>query len=329
MTVDANAEACYSKLSANEKAELIKAFGSETFVYGSKGIGSEINTFVDRWAKKAGSSATNQVVKNRLAQLSLFDAGKRFATYSINGYQMMDMYYGQADNLLHAKRNDTIGKFIHQCMGFMGEYNSAQSGRAAYQKSWSTDKEGWASDSPQGRSWDGLTATQAISAIVRWGVRKFGGKIIFEGYGVYYNQVFLNTPARLGDTDIEARDLFTWFKPGLSTVSYGDGAATVSFYWAGVETVPNHILFILSWKWNQNRLNKPGNAIGLRALQDLADNNAMNMDLWDKFADSDRLTSPENADAAASAALVLANEDQNWGDLPAMEALFPKTAANS
>jgi hypothetical protein len=80
--------------------------------------------------------------------------------------------------------------------------------------------------------------------------------------------------------------------------------------------------------WN-DKLNKPGNAIGLRALETLMNNNAVNRDLWDNFADSDRLTTAESANLAASATLVLANEDQSWGDLPAMETLFPQTPANS
>jgi hypothetical protein len=336
MAIDTKIEAVYNKLTPDEKAALTSAFKAKTFVYGSKGIGSTVKAFVEKWAKKAGAQSANQVLKQRLNQLSLFDAGRRFATYSKNDYQMMDMYYGQADNFIYEKRDPDIGKFIHKCMGWTGEYSQDQSGRDAYQKTWNTQKDGWEKNSPNGRSWDGLTATQAISAVVRWGVRKFGGKIIFEGYGVYYNQVFLMDPGYVGDTDLEARDLFAWFKPGESSARYGDGNATVLFHWAGVETVPTHLLFMLSWKYKDNKLNKPGNLIVRGALEALVKTNGIRTGLWNNFLDCDVTVNAGNADVAAAAVFMVANEDQNWGELPemgtvlpAMEALYPRTAANT
>ncbi len=329
MPNDALIESYYNKLLPGEKSTLQAAFKGLTFVYGSRGAGDPIMAFVDRWAKRAGSTAANAVVGRRLGELSLFDAGRRFAVYSQNDYQMMDMYYGQANNNLYEKRNDSIGSFIHKCMNFMGEYNPGVSGRAMYQKTWSTELEGWHPDSPKGRSWGGLTATQAISEIIRWGVRQFGGTIIFEGYGVYYNQVFLRAPGRIGDTDLEARDLFPWFHPGESCAAFGEAGGRIIFHWAGVQTVPNHILFMLSWQWNDNRLNRPGNAVGLRALEELQNNNALNRDLWNRFIQSDREIPVAAADLAATAALLEAGAEQNWGELPAMEDLFPRTAANT
>ncbi|PTT92814.1 hypothetical protein DBR42_01295 [Pelomonas sp. HMWF004] len=256
--------------------------------------------------------------------LNLFDPGRRASLYlnsaSDNSFQMMDMYYGQADNTIHLKRNPIIGSFIHKCMGFTGDYAGGVSGRDAYQAKFGTDQEGWAAKAPKLVSWDGLTATQAISFVVRWCVRNLGGRIIFEGCGVYYNQVFLESPLRTGDTDLEARDLFAFFKPGSSSATYGLG--TVDFYWEGQLATPTHYHFLTSWQWCNDRLNMDGNMITPRDfLRNIQALNGLRADLWNNFAAFNPQWAANDRDQYLAAVLQAAQQEQNW-NLPPMETLF-------
>src|SRR5262249_20827633 len=154
---------------------------------------------------------------------------------------------------LHALRDPAIAEFIHHVMGFKGPFSMKQSGRDAYMKTFNTNIDGWLNGkwTPDGRKiaapqFNGNTATVEISRAIRWGLHRFGGKLIFEGKEVYYSQVFnCHGGSYKGDTDREAVALFEFFSPGFSTVKWGKG--TITFHWNGREVVPTHCHFLSNW----------------------------------------------------------------------------------
>ncbi len=251
---------------------LAAAFRQNTFVYGTAGTGSLIVKGLKNWAARprtkpplaaaarpgvpsAPSPAASAgqppaqgeaaIVSVLTRELNLFDPGRRASTYLANGYQMMDMYYGQAGNTLYEKRDPVIGEYVHRAMGYKGPFSMKQSGRDAYQETLKTSVEGWQWNSPQLPEWEGRTATKEISRLIRLGVATFGGTIIFEGKEVYYSQVFETNPPRISDTDAEAREMFQYFTPGTSTAAFGKGR--VVFYWCGQEAVPTKLHFLTNW----------------------------------------------------------------------------------
>jgi hypothetical protein len=244
---------------ANKVGEyrLGSAFKQSVFVYGTQGSGSKIVKGLKAWAGRPLSNSPQQAQIQRVIErdLNLFDPGRRAAVYLAGDYQMMDLYYGQAGTGLHEKRNPLIAEFVHYAMGFKHGFSMSQSGRDAYIHTFgkqlqSNGKiiEGWES---QGPSYNGLTATKEISRIIRWGIHHFGGKLIFEGKEVYYSQVFDAHAPRVGDTDLEARELFKFFSPCMSTVSFGKGK--VVFHWNSRETVPTHVHFLSNWCWYKGK----------------------------------------------------------------------------
>jgi hypothetical protein len=222
------------------------AFKKSTFIYGTMGKGSVIVRGLKNWAAKAklGAHPSDHLKRTADRELNLFDPGRRAEQYLAGGYQMMDLYYGQAGTNMHTHRIPAIAEFVHHAMAFKGSFSMKQSGRDAYQETWKTKAEGWQANSPGDY---GHTATKEISRIIRYGIRTFGGKLIFEGREVYYNQVFYENPARIGDTDLEARELFQYFMPGTSSVPYGKGR--LIFHWGGKETVPTKMHFLTNWVW--------------------------------------------------------------------------------
>jgi hypothetical protein len=260
------------------------AFRRKIFVYGTVGIGSATANVARELAKIGMRAAVsrdnpglsqggqNTVIKaasifksknpkkdpkDVLRKLSIYDPGVRVNTYAKSDeYTMMDLYYGQKDTIMGTLREDAIVALIHKAMNFKGSSSDYNSGREAYLATAGSKIEGW--DSKSTIKYSGLTATKAISKIIRWGVRRFGGKILFEGKGVYYNQVFLKEPCKSpADTDLEAIELFKYFKKGENTAIFGDGK--IMFYWDGVLTVPTQLHFLLNWKYSDSKLNLPGN----------------------------------------------------------------------
>jgi len=232
--------------------KVLNAFKRSTFVYGTQGKGSSTVLALKTWAAHAFSADEQRIAR----QLNLFEPGVRIGTYLSGDIQMMDMYYGQEGNELFTKRDPVIAEFIHYVMGYKGPFSMAQSGRDAFMKSFNTEVEGW-----QGSKWttdgrkiegpkfNGNTATVEISRAIRWGIQRFGGRLIFEGKEVYYSQVF-NLLGFKGDTDREAVALFENFQPNLSTVRFGKG--TLTFYWNGNEVVPTHCHFLSNWGFPLN-----------------------------------------------------------------------------
>jgi len=253
--------------------KLPAAFKQSTFVYGTQGRGSEVVRGLKNWAQRPRRTAQQlrdagyknvkedsaeqakaaALRESILKELNLFDPGVRIANYLSGDYQMMDMYYGQAGNNLHLKRNPAIGEFVHYAMGYAGPFSMNQTGRDAFQKSYNTSKEGWQWD--PGLTFNGGTATVEISRVIRWGIEHYGGRLNFEGKQVYYSQVF-NKAGYKGDTDREAISLFKYFSPGSSTVSFGKGA--ISFFWNGRETIPTHCHFLSNWGFPPSEQNERG-----------------------------------------------------------------------
>lgn len=213
--------------------KLAEAFKSRTFIYGTTGNGSIVGEFVNKIGSNIG--------------LKCYDPGRRVNQYIKNNHQMMDLYYGQAETSLHELRDPIIAEFVHYAMKFKGTFDTNTSGRESYLKSFYTQIEGWDKNSPSKNMYNGLTATQEMSRIIRWGVYMYGGTIIFEGKDVFYSQVFDRNAPRVGDTDLEARELFEYFTPNKSNVPFGKG--NIIFHWEGREIVPTQSHFLENWVW--------------------------------------------------------------------------------
>lgn len=250
------------------------AFKQSVFVYGTKGSGSRIVAGLRNWAGKtrrskeelarAGYKVNTPAWKARDARpvneekrqviertLNLFDPGRRAAAYIGGNHQMMDLYYGQANTSLHTRRIPAIAEFVHHAMGFKGPFSMNQSGREAYMETFKTTIEGWDGSTPSKTAYDGLTATKEMSRIIRWGIHRFGGKLIYEGREVYYGQVFDKNAPYIGDTDLEARELFRYCRPGMSNAPFGKGRLV--FHWCGIETVPTKVHFLTNWTRTKDR----------------------------------------------------------------------------
>jgi len=266
--------------------KVISAFKQSTFIYGTKGSGSAVVRVLKAWAARPRTNVANGGTGNAAAakdtnvadpgsgdaaeqkkeqlrrvidrELNLFDPGRRANEYIENGYQMMDMYYGQAGTTLHTKRNPTIAEFMHYAMDFIGPFNMNQSGRDAYMETFPGAAEGWCPDARAATKYN-LTATKEMSRIIRWGIEHFGGNIIFEGQEVYYSQVFDKAVQNPRDTDLEAQELFEFFRPGASTVQFGKGK--ISFHWKGRETVPTRFHFRNNWKYTDGHTHKSDNMV--------------------------------------------------------------------
>lgn len=257
------------------KASVARAFNDSVFVYGTTG-GAFIGPAVDRWratmlrkrvihnqAVQSGGS-NGEVVSENLRKLNFYDPGPRTKVALDN--QMMDLYYGQDGTSIHLRRNRTIGEYVHYAMCFSGFYDHRVSGRDTYLDSFGKHPdgkggliEGWSSwpRPPNGfaqfkgfyypdpdTAGEGISATKEMSRIIRTGIFKLGGTLIFEGTNVTYQSVFVKG-AYVSDTSLEAENLFKFFTPGKSRVKFGEGELV--FHWHGKETIPSLALFHSNW----------------------------------------------------------------------------------
>lgn len=223
------------------------AFRRYTFVYGTMGKGSAVvKAAKTMFAHKSRFKTDQQIVAR---ELNLFDPGVRATTLlKGNDTQMMDMYYGQAGNLLYKQRDPAIGAFVHKALGFKGEFSPEVSGRDAYMQTYNTTIEAWNGRDAAVPRIGKNTITVEMSRVIRWGIARYFGKLTFEGKEVYYSQVF-DRNAFHGDTDFEAMSLFEYFVKGSShTVPFGKGKLT--FMWNGVPTKPTHCHFLSNWGFN-------------------------------------------------------------------------------
>ena len=195
----------------------------------------------------------------------IYYAGERFKAFQgqrgegVQDAQMMDMYYGKEGTAMHGMRNPAIGKYVHKGMGYAGEYDQMKSGREAYMETYSTGaragREGWEKQTAEkpaamfGEKGD-LTGTMQISKLIRDGITKYGGTLVFEGKYVTNEGNFV-PGAFKGDTNMEAIALFPLFaaQPGASRVPFGNGQLV--FHWGGKERYPEQELFTQNWLYNK------------------------------------------------------------------------------
>jgi hypothetical protein len=181
-------------------------------------------------------------------------------------HQMMDMYYGgQEYEAWQTMRDPIIGAYIHRMMGYEGEYNQAESPDTTFRKNFplggdasKNQNRGWSwnakpasntglADAGLPAEWaNDKSATMEISRMVRKGVEKFGGTIVFEGSGIYWAGVFVKG-ARQSDTTIEAEAILPeLIKSGGSRAAIGKGEYV--FHWRGKETIPTRSIFLSMWR---------------------------------------------------------------------------------
>jgi hypothetical protein len=253
-----------------EEKELANAFRGSVFYYGTTGGESVLKQFLDTLTqrKKSGKAPieyyfpgerAKAYIGGRDAAEAESPEGRPVAPEAL----MMDMYYGQAGTTLHELRNPAIGKYVHQGMKYEGAYDQHTSGRDAYMSTYSTGAqsgvEGWQwPKTRQGvndrsaalfhhpETGEALTGTMEISRLIRDGIQRYGGTLVFEGKYVYQAGNFV-PGARQGDTNKEAVALFPHLakQPGQSSVPFGAGRLV--FHWGGKETVPTQWLFRSNW----------------------------------------------------------------------------------
>ena len=189
-------------------------------------------------------------------ELPGYDPGPRRDAVMRGGLQMMDMYYGNGGRLTDS-RDPVINEFVLAATGLTGVGKAVWahkkvSPRLAYFAQHGNAQEGWAKTDP-GQTRYGVTTTKEISRIIRWGLGEYGGTLIYDGAEVTYSGVFQQTPKSPapGDTDLEARGLFTHFRPGESRARFGRGNGQIIFHWYSEETIPTLLHFASTWVWNE------------------------------------------------------------------------------
>ena len=234
---------------------IAEQFSKSTFIYGTVGpnalhngwgaTGNPVARAALHWINRTRAHP-HSIFRKRI--IRLYDPGPRTGALIKGGLQMMDMYYGM-ENALFRNRNHHIAEFVHRVMGFADRgvtFDSETSGRDAFLAAFPGAQEGWykqgATDAAYGQS-----ATKEMSKIIREGIKRFGGTLIFEGKSVYGSQIF-DPNARQGDTDLEAQELFRFMVwPLTPRVPFGKG--TLEFQWGGRPTTPTRAHFLSNWNW--------------------------------------------------------------------------------
>lgn len=220
---------------------------------------------------KAGRMGPDGGVYNAGTRNLGFLKGKKDSKDNKDGksHQMMDMYYGgQEFEAWQMMRDPVIGQYIHDMMGYAGEYDQSESPDTTFRKNFPLggkildDKgkdtwlnRGWSKNSKPDenanmegipKEWEGdKSGTMEISRLIRDAVAKFGGTIIFEASGVYSQGNFVSG-SRKGDTNIEAEAILPVFA-GKSGSRVPVGKGEYVFQWRGKETVPTRKLFLSYW----------------------------------------------------------------------------------
>jgi len=260
------------------------------FIYGTTGY----DTGVGRAARKFQG-----FLKGRSYTPEIYDPGPRVNEAIRNGYQMMDMYYGN-DSFFYLNRQPCIAKYLDYALQLKSTYDSSLSGRAALLRDVADGREGWDAKSerqyfcvhhdPKGRysSTQGeetYTHTKAMSWVVRRMVEFYSGKLIFEGKDCAYSGIF-EDPGYAADSNIEARDIFQYLPLGAASGEMGTGE--VSFHLDGVEKIPTKDLFLSMWKHGGAK--EMGNHS--KAVVAVPDGTSLRLDLWDRFK-SDPVDNPK------------------------------------
>lgn len=254
-----------NKLLARRMIE--EQFSKSTFIYGTVGpnalhngwgaTGNPVARGALHWINRARAHP-HSIFRKRI--IRLYDPGPRTGALVKGGLQMMDMYYGM-NNDLFRNRDVHIAEFVHRVMGFADRgvpFDPDMSGRDAFFAAFRGAQEGWykqgATDAVYGQS-----ATKEMSKIIREGIKRFGGKLIFEGKSVYGSQIF-DPHARQGDADLEAQELFqsmVW--PLTPCVPFGHG--TLEFQWGGRPATPTRAHFLSNWNWGDRTTHGPANRV--------------------------------------------------------------------
>lgn len=249
-------------------------FRNSTFIYGTVGP----NALHNGWGAtgnpvaRAGLHWINQarahphsIFRKRI--IRLYDPGPRTAALVKDGLQMMDMYYGM-NNDLFRNRNLHIAEFVHRVMGFAERgvpFDPNMSGRDAFFAAFPGAQEGWYKQGVTDAAY-GQSATKEMSKTIREGIRRFGGKLIFEGKSVYGAGIF-DPHARQGDTDLEAQELFQYLVwPVTPRVPFGNG--TLEFQWGGRATTPTRAHFLSNWNWGGSTTHGPRNRVNQDNVND-------------------------------------------------------------
>jgi hypothetical protein len=306
--------AAKAKAEVEQERLTAEAFRSSTFYYGTTGGTSVLKMFLDTLTAKLTAKLqanlaaqgkkddwasvyywpgerANQYLADRDGRSAFAATPGAQKTASTRAYpaspkvdavagrgepvQMMDMFYGGEHHNLGQLRNPQIGKYVHEKMGYKGDYDQAKSGRDAYMDTYSVGQfaglEGWQypqlpKGSPANKDTtmndyskalftnpetkEPLSGTMEISRYIRDGIKKYGGTLIFENKNVYNEGSFL-TGVRQGDTNKEAVELLPVLagSPGKSRVPFGAG--TLVFQYEGKETVPTQWLFRQFWAFRQ------------------------------------------------------------------------------
>ncbi|MEP3918040.1 hypothetical protein [Ascidiaceihabitans sp.] len=247
-----------------QQRALENAFSTSTFIYGTVGPvalhaaagnrGNAAARGAAQWVKHTKDNLLAKGVNPEAGvrflnrEFKLYDPGPRTAQLVAGNYQMMDMYYGM-DNTLFRNRIPAIAEFVHYAMQFdkMGvPFDPNVSGRDAFKQAFNTSNEGWNMDFTQRRVY-GQSATQEMSKIIREGISRYGGRLIFEGKAVYGAGIF-DLAARQGDTDREAQALFQNFNVrGTPMAPLGQGI--LEFQWGGQATTPTRAHFLTNWSY--------------------------------------------------------------------------------
>lgn len=258
---------------------LQETFSKYSFVYGTTSGGSVVGkaaNFLLAPPKENRVALVNRAFRTKAAKTKkIYDPGARASNYlKGENSQMMDCYYGQEGTEVHLLRDPVIGEFIHKAMGFKGDYNQNTSGREAYLATY-PGPEGWLKpengkriyggyyyDDPEDLEF-GLTATKAMSTIVRYGASHFAGTLILEGANIAWRDVFIAKKksevansffnGAISDTGREGISLMKYFvakRPFGSNVAFGNGR--LIFNWNGKEIEPSKDLIRANWLFGPN-----------------------------------------------------------------------------
>lgn len=229
-----------------------------------------------------------------------YDPGVRFWQTHFTGHQMMDLYSGMAGTGLHLRRDPVIAEFVHHGMRFHARgvrFGPRRSGREAAHRAFPQLRpgglEGWAAHaSTDAECGAGQTVTREMSRIIREGIARFGGTLIFEGGAVCGSQIVDPRAPRQGDTDIEAQALFRPFAPLARGPRVPLGNGWPEFHRGGRPATPTKAHFLANWTWCRTLTNTEGNRTapaGERSFLEYVDRLQKPghglRPIWDHFAD--------------------------------------------
>lgn len=243
--------------------QLGRAFQDNVFIYGTVGpnalhngggnTGNATARMASKWFTKAKSGRGAVLLSNR--NINLYDPGPRTEQLIKMGHQMMDMYYGM-ENQLYINRNLIIAEFVHYAMYYhkLGQnpapFDPNISGRDAFRVAFPGVDEGWKTHANMTAIY-GHSATKEISKIIRMGIKRFGGKLIFEAKSVFGQGIFDPTGYQ-GDTDLEAQQLFQEISCNSPQTPYGKGVLEIQ--WGGKPTLLTRAHFLTNWTYSGKKV---------------------------------------------------------------------------